>query len=108
MPAFVLLALAILAEVAGTVALRESDGFSRLWPSVATVVGYLVSFWLLALTLKEIPLSITYAVWSAAGTAAIASIGILAFGETATALKMASLALIIAGVIGLNLAGTAP
>jgi small multidrug resistance pump len=69
------------------------------------VVGYLLSFWLLALTLKEIPLSVTYAVWPAAGTAAIASIGILVFGETATALKLASLALIIAGVIGLNVAG---
>ena len=107
MPAALLLSLAILAEVAGTVALRESDGFSRPLPSAIMVVTYGLSFWLLALTLKSIPLSVTYAIWSAVGTAAIAAIGIFAFGEQATALKLASLTLIIAGVVGLNLAGSA-
>jgi small multidrug resistance pump len=105
MPAGVLLTLAILAEVIGTVALRESDGFSRPWPSAVMAIAYLASFWLLALTLRHIPLSVTYAVWSAVGTAAIAAIGIAAFGESLNALKLASLTLIIAGVIGLNLAG---
>jgi small multidrug resistance pump len=105
MPAPLLLALAIVAEVIGTVALRESDGFSRPVPSAIMAVTYALSFWLLALTLKSIPLSVTYAVWSAVGTAAIAAIGIFAFGEQATALKLASLTLIIAGVVGLNLAG---
>jgi len=105
MPAPLLLALAIVAEVIGTVALRESDGFSRPVPAAIMVVTYGVSFWLLALTLRSIPLSVTYAVWSAVGTAAIAAIGIIAFGEHATALKLASLTLIIAGVVGLNVGG---
>jgi small multidrug resistance pump len=106
MPAPVLLALAIVAEVAGTIALRESHGFTKLLPTVVVVIGYAVSFWLLALVLKDLSIGLTYAVWSAAGTALIASIGIFAFGEPATALKLASLALIIMGVVGLNLAGS--
>ena len=105
MPVSVLLSLAIVTEVAGTVALRYSDGFTRPLPSVVVVVGYGISFWLLALVLKELSIGVTYAVWSAAGTALIATIGFVAFGEPATAAKLASLGLIIAGVIGLNLAG---
>ena len=105
MPVALLLSLAIVTEVAATVALRQSDGFTRLLPSAIVVVGYGVSFWLLAMVLKELSIGITYAVWSAAGTALIATIGIIAFDEPATALKLASLALIVAGVIGLNLGG---
>jgi len=106
MPVALLLSFAIVTEVAGTVALRYSDGFTRLAPSAVVVVGYGVSFWLLALVLRELSVGTTYAVWSAAGTALIAVIGVLAFGEPATALKLASLALIIIGVVGLNLAGS--
>ena len=105
MPAPLLLALAILAEVGGTIALRESAGFTRLWPSVAVVAGYGISFWLLALVLQQLSIGFTYAVWSAAGTALIVAVGVLAFGEPATALKVASIGLIILGVVGLNLAG---
>jgi multidrug transporter EmrE-like cation transporter len=106
MPVAVLLAFAIVSEVAATVALRSSDGFTRLVPSVIVVAGYGVSFWLLALVLREMSIGMTYAVWSAAGTALIAAIGMLAFGEPATALKVASLGLIILGVVGLNMAGS--
>jgi small multidrug resistance pump len=70
------------------------------------VAGYGISFWMLALVLKQLPVGLTYAVWSAAGTALIAAVGIFAFGEGATVLKLASLALIIMGVVGLNLAGS--
>jgi multidrug transporter EmrE-like cation transporter len=105
MPVALLLSLAIVTEVAATVALRFTDGFTRLVPSAVVVAGYGVSFWLLALVLRQISIGTTYAVWSAAGTALIAAIGVLAFGETATALKVASLGLIILGVVGLNLAG---
>ena len=70
------------------------------------IVGYGISFWLLALVLREMSIAATYAVWSAAGTALIAAIGVFAFGEPATALKLASLGLIIIGVVGLNLAGS--
>lgn len=106
MPVALLLSLAIVTEVAGTVALRYSEGFTRLLPSAAVVLGYGASFWLLALALRELSVGTTYAVWSAAGTALIAVFGMFALGEPATALKLASLALIIIGVVGLNLAGS--
>ena len=106
MPAAFLLAVAIASEVAGTVALKYTDGFTRLGPSALVVAGYGVSFWMLALVLKELPIGLTYAVWAAAGTAMVAAIGIFAFGEPAGTLKLLSLGLIIAGVVGLNLAGS--
>jgi len=107
MPTVLLLALAIVTEVGATIALRSSDGFTRLWPSVAVVAGYGLSFVLLSLVLRQLSVGYVYAVWSAAGTALIAVIGILAFGEGASALKLASLGLIMAGVVGLDLAGGA-
>ena len=105
MAAGVLLSLAILSEVVATVFLKFTDGFTNLVPSIVVVVGYALSFWLLALILKDLDIGFVYAVWSGAGTALIAAIGIFAFGEAATALKLASIALIILGVIGLNLGG---
>ena len=105
MPVSLLLSLAIVTEVAATVALRFTDGFTRVLPSTVVVVGYGISFWLLALVLRDLSISTTYAVWSAAGTALIAAVGVFAFGEPATALKLASLGLIILGVVGLNMAG---
>ena len=105
MPA-ILLTIAILAEVAGTVALKYTDGFTNAGPSALVVGGYALSFWMLGLVLRDLPIGLTYAVWAAAGTALIAAIGIVAFGEPATTLKLLSLGLIIAGVVGLNLAGS--
>jgi small multidrug resistance pump len=107
MPAFLLLSLAILSEVGATLALRVSDGFSRPIPSVLTVIGYGISFWLLALALKEIPVSLTYAIWSGVGTALVAVAGVLAFGETMNPMKLASLMVIVLGVAGLSAAGGA-
>ena len=106
MPVALLLSFAIVTEVVGTVALRYSDGFTKFAPSAIVVLGYGASFWLLALVLKQLSIGTTYAVWSAAGTALIATFGIFALGEPATALKLGSLALIIIGVVGLNLAGS--
>lgn len=100
-----LLLCAIALEVMGTTALRQSEGFSRLWPSVAVVVLYCSSFYLLAQTLKRLEIGIAYAVWSGLGTAVVALIGIVLFKESVSALKLASLALIVLGVIGLNMAG---
>ena len=105
MPVGVLLAIAIASEVAATVSLRYSDGFSKPLPSAVVVLGYGLSFWLLALVLKELSVGTTYAIWAGVGTAAVAVIGIVALGEPATAVKLVSIALIIAGVIGLNLSG---
>ena len=103
MPVGLLLAIAIATEVAATISLRYSDGLSKPLPSVLVVIGYAISFWLLALVLKELSVGTTYAIWAGAGTAAIAVIGMVALGEPATALKLASIGLIVAGVIGLNL-----
>lgn len=105
MPAGLLLAVAIASEVAATIALRSVDGMSRPIPLVIVVAGYAASFWLLSLILKQLSIGTTYAIWAGAGTAAIAVIGIVAMGEPATVLRLASIVLIIAGVVGLNLAG---
>lgn len=107
MPAFVLLLLAILTEVVGTLALRASDGFSKLAPAALVVVGYGLSFWLMALALKQIPVGLTYAIWSGLGTALVAIGGVVAFGETMNVMKLASLMVIVAGVAGLSAAGGA-
>lgn len=102
---YVLLAAAIAAEVAGTTAMKFSDGFTKPWPSLGTVVGYLVAFTLLAQTLKSMSVGTAYAIWAGVGTAAIAAIGMVFMGETATAAKLAGIALIIAGVVLVNLSG---
>jgi small multidrug resistance pump len=99
------LAAAIVLEICGTTALKLSDGLSRIGPAVAVVLCYAASFALLSLALREIELSIAYAVWSGVGTAVVAAIGVLWFGESAGSLKLVSLGLIVVGVAGLHLAG---
>jgi small multidrug resistance pump len=76
-------------------------------PSAIVVAGYGVSFWFLALALKDIPVSLTYAIWSGVGTALVAIAGVVAFGETMNVMKLASLAIIVLGVAGLSAAGGA-
>lgn len=98
-----LLAAAIAAEVAGTTAMKYSEGFTRLWPSVVTVVGYLLAFGLLAQTLKTLSVGTAYAIWAGAGTAVIAVIGMLFMNESADAVKLLGIALVIVGVVLLNL-----
>jgi len=95
--------LAILMEVSGTTCMKISEGFTRVLPSVLIFIFYGLSITFLTLTLKKIEVSVAYAVWSAVGTALIASIGILWFRETLSLLKVGSLALIILGVVGLHL-----
>ncbi|MGW2920674.1 DMT family transporter [Streptomyces angustmyceticus] len=102
---YVTLAAAILSEVLATTAMKYSDGFSRLWPSLATGAGYLVAFVLLAQTLKSMSVGTAYAIWSGAGTAVIAAIGMVFLGESASALKILGVLLVIAGVVVLNLDG---
>jgi small multidrug resistance pump len=103
--AWLYLILAILAEVAGTTSMKAAEGFTRFVPSVLMAVFYGLSIILLTLTLKTMDVSIAYAVWFGVGVAIIATIGILWLGEPATAVKLISLALIVAGVVGLNLGG---
>ncbi|AZM52584.1 ligand-binding protein SH3 [Streptomyces sp. WAC 01529] len=102
---YALLAGAIAAEVAATTAMKYSEGFSRLWPSLITLAGYLIAFTLLAQTLKTLSVGTAYAIWAGVGTAAVAAIGMLFLGESAGPLKLAGLALVIVGVVVLNLGG---
>jgi small multidrug resistance pump len=101
----ILLLCAILAEVAGTTLLKLSQGLTKLVPSLLLIPCYAVSFLFLSLVLKRLDVGLVYAVWSGVGTALIASIGIVWFKEPLTAVKIGSFALIILGVVGLNLSG---
>lgn len=99
---WVFLAIAIVAEVVATTALKASEGFTRLVPASITVVGYGIAFYLLALALRTIPVGIAYAVWSGAGIVAIAAIGYFVFGQRLDAAALAGIGLILAGVLVLN------
>jgi small multidrug resistance pump len=102
---YYLLLLAIAFEVCGTTCMKLSNGFSKLIPSILIFVFYAASFSVFTLALKKIDVSIGYAIWAGLGTAIITVIGIFWFKEPVNALKMISLIVVIAGVIGLNLSG---
>lgn len=103
--AAMLLLVAIVVEVISTALLPRAEGFTNLGWSALVLGGYGLSIWLLAVVVRTLPVSVAYAVWSGVGTAIVAVIAYLFLGESMTVLKAASLALIVAGVIGLNLAG---
>lgn len=103
--AWLLLLLAIILEVAGTTCMKLSEGFSRPPYGALMFALYALSFTALTFAVKRIDISITYAVWSGLGTALIALIGIVLFKEPASWPKFASIAVIIAGIVSLNLAG---
>jgi small multidrug resistance pump len=105
MPHWLFLTGAILLEVAGTISMKLSEGFTKFVPSVLLFVFYAASFSALAFALRRIDVSIAYAIWSGVGTALIAAIGILYFREAATTLRLISIGLIIVGAVGLNLSG---
>jgi small multidrug resistance pump len=96
--AWVLLVAAIVTEVAGTLALRASDGLSRLVPTIIVIVGYVASFWFLAIVLKTMPVGIVYAIWSAVGVALVAVLGKLIFNDPVPPLAMVGMVLIVGGV----------
>lgn len=100
---FFYLILAILLEVAGTTSMKLSSGFTKLVPSVLIFVFYILSFSFLTLSLKRMEVSVAYAIWSGLGTLLIAIIGVTFFHEPMTAIKMASLGLVVIGVIGLRI-----
>ena len=101
------LAVAIILEICGTISLKLSQGFTRLGPAGVVMICYAASFAFLSLALRGIDLSIAYALWSGVGTAIVAAIGIVWFGESAGGWKLLSLALIVLGVAGLHLSGRA-
>ena len=101
--AWTVLFLAGLFEVGWAVGLKMSDGLSRFWPSVATVVSMAISLTLLGISLKSLPLGTAYAVWTGTGALGTVLVGIAAFGESASTSRLACVALIIAGIAGLKL-----
>ncbi len=105
MQTWIILAAAIALEVAGTTCMKLSEGFTKPVPSALIFVFYAASFTALTYALKKIDVSVAYAIWSGVGTVLIATIGILYFREAATTLKLISILLIVAGVVGLNLGG---
>jgi len=98
-----ILFLAILSEVVGTVALKASEGFARLGPNVLVVVGYGLSLYLLAQALRQIPLGIAYAIWSGLGTAGAVIAGLLLWRESLNLVGILGILLILIGVIVLNI-----
>jgi small multidrug resistance pump len=105
MQPWLFLVSAIVFEVGGTTSMKLSEGFSHLGPSLAMVVLYSLSFVLLTYALKEIDVGVAYALWSGLGTALVAVVAFFYFGESFTLAKVASLALIVGGVVGLNVSG---
>jgi small multidrug resistance pump len=99
---WIYLGIAIVSEVIASSALRASDGFTRVWPTLALIVGYGVSFYFLSLTLRTIPMGIAYAVWSGVGILLICLVGWLVFEQKLDLPAIIGLTLIVAGVVILN------
>ncbi|MGN8083998.1 DMT family transporter [Variovorax sp. 22077] len=102
-PAWLLLAASIAAEVFGTIALRHADGFTRWWPSLLTCGLYAFAIWLMSLAVRHLDVGLAYAVWAGVGTALTAVVGMLWFGEAVHASRLIGIALIVGGVVILNL-----
>lgn len=101
--AWLVLFFAGLCEIGWAVGLKYTDGFSRLGPSVATIIAMVASVVLLGWSLKVLPLGTAYAVWTGIGAVGTAILGIFLFGESREAARLASIALIVAGIVGLKL-----
>jgi quaternary ammonium compound-resistance protein SugE len=101
--AWTLLVVAGLFEIGWAIGLKYTEGFTRLWPSVWTVVAMVVSIVLLGVALRSIPVGTGYAVWTGIGAVGTATLGIVLFGDPATAARLACIALIVCGIVGLKL-----
>jgi len=107
MPVYVILALAVVFETIGTSALKASEQFTRLGPSVMVALAYGVSFYLLSITLRTIPVGVVYALWSGLGIVSISIIGYLVFGQRLDLPAIAGLVLIISGIAVIHLFSSA-
>ncbi len=101
--AWLILFLAGLFEVGWAVGLKYTDGFTRPWPTLATAVSMAIGLWLLGIAMKSLPLGTAYAVWVGVGTIGTVMLGIVLFNEPVNALRLISVGLILAGIIGLKL-----
>jgi quaternary ammonium compound-resistance protein SugE len=100
--AWLILVVAGVLEIGWAVGLKYAEGFTRFWPSVVTIVSMIASMGLLGLAVRTLPLGTAYAVWTGIGTLGTAVLGIILFREPATALRMASILLIVAGIVGVK------
>jgi quaternary ammonium compound-resistance protein SugE len=101
---WLLLIVAGLLEVGWAIGLKYTEGFTRFWPSVGTALAMIVSIVLLGVAMKSLPVGTAYAVWVGVGAVGTVILGIVLFGEPANALRIASIALVVAGIVGLKLA----
>lgn len=101
--AWILLVIAGLFEVGWAIGLKYTEGFTRFWPSVATITGIIISMTLLALAVRTIPVGTGYAIWTGIGALGTAILGIILFGEPVTGARIGFLALIVIGILGLKL-----
>ncbi|MGE3774753.1 MAG: quaternary ammonium compound efflux SMR transporter SugE [Gammaproteobacteria bacterium] len=101
--AWVILVIAGLFEIGWAVGLKYTEGFTRLWPTVGTVSAMIVSLWLLGIAMKSLPVGTAYSVWVGVGAVGTVVLGILLFGEPANAARLASVSLIVGGIVGLKL-----
>jgi len=102
---WIYLFLAIIFELCGTTLMKLSNGLTKIAPSIGMFISYALCFWVFSLSLKEIEVSVAYAIWAAVGIVIISVIGIVFFHETVNTLKIVSIIVIVVGVIGLNLSG---
>lgn len=103
MPPYLILSAAIILEVVATSSLKASEGFTRLVPTLAVVVGYGLAFWLLSLTLRDIPVGLAYAIWSGAGIVLVSAFAWAALGQRLDAAGLIGIGLIVSGVLVINL-----
>lgn len=102
--AWTYLVIAGFLEIFWAIGLKYTDGWTRLWPSVFTLVTMVASFYCLAIAVKEIPIGTSYAIWTGIGAVGTATLGIVLLGEPFSAMRVACMALIVAGIIGLKMA----
>jgi quaternary ammonium compound-resistance protein SugE len=102
--AWLYLLIAGLLEVGWAIGLKYTEGFSRLWPSLATVAAMILSLGFLGLALKTLPVGTAYAIWTGVGAVGTAILGIYLFAEPANAMRLACIGLIVSGIVGLKLA----
>jgi len=103
--AWLIVIVAGLFEVGWAIGLKYTDGFTRPWPTVATLVAMVVSVWLLSIGMRTLPVGTAYSVWVGVGAIGTVALGIVLFGEPASAARLISVGLIVAGIVGLKLAG---
>jgi quaternary ammonium compound-resistance protein SugE len=96
--------IAGLMETGWAIGLKYSDGFTRLWPSLGTVIGAMASFWLLSLAMKDLPVGTAYAVWVGIGAVGTAILAVMLFGEPVSLLRVVGILLIVAGIVALKFA----